>query len=201
MFMDVVDWIIKNSEWLFSGIAAVVIGGFLAVLRSRRKAENLAPMAFSTNNSQNVNVNVNAASSTGPELGPLKPKELVRILFVDDDTTFKVVKILRADGWRSTRIVKDIASLDDPDIRDTDIFFVDIQGVGKILGFKDEGLGLVRALKERFPRKKVVIYSAEATGDRFHGALRLADDRLSKDADPYEFIRTVSTLSQLSAGE
>lgn len=68
----------------------------------------------------------------------------------------------------------------------SDIFFVDIQGVGKKLDFQDEGLGLANALKN----KKVVIYSAENRGDRFHEA----DDSLPKNAEPFQFQQTIENL-------
>jgi HrpA-like RNA helicase len=34
--------------------------------------------------------------------------------------------------------------------------------------FKDQGLGLASALKQNIPKKKLLLYSAEITGDRFH---------------------------------
>lgn len=76
----------------------------------------------------------------------------------------------------------------------SDIFFVDIQGVGKKLDFQDEGLGLANALKNKYPNKKVVIYSAENRGDRFHEALKKADDSLPKNAEPFQFQQTIENL-------
>lgn len=78
-----------------------------------------------------------------------------------DDNQFKVTDILKKSGWLNVKRVKDITSFDDAEIKATNVFFVDIQGVGKTLKFSDEGLGLTQALKEKFPKKKVVIYSAE----------------------------------------
>ena len=63
------------------------------------------------------------------------------------------------------------------------------------MGFHDEGLGLALAIKQKYPKKKVVIYSAETQGDRFHKALREADSFLAKNADPYEFQRLVEEFT------
>lgn len=116
-----------------------------------------------------------------------RKKNNTRILFIDDETTFKLVKILKKSGWLHTKLVKDIDSLDQAEVYQADMIFVDIQGVGVELGFSEQGLGLASALKRKYPEKKIIIYSAEQTGDRFHRALREVDDFLPKDADPYQF--------------
>ncbi len=121
-------------------------------------------------------------------------KSKCKILFIDDEQ-FKVVDILKKAGWINVKKIKDISSLDDLEVRSSHIFFVDIQGVGKALRFQDEGLGLAKALKEKYPDKKVVIYSSENNGDRFHKALRCADEHLAKNADPFEFTQLVEQLS------
>ena len=113
-------------------------------------------------------------------------KSICNILFIDD-RRFEVVDILKKAGWENTRRLNDIESLDSKEIVESHIIFVDIQGFGKKLGFGDEGLGLILALKEKYPEKKVIVYSAEVAGDRFHEALSAADARLKKNADPYQF--------------
>lgn len=113
-------------------------------------------------------------------------KKTCRILFIDD-SQFKVIDILKKAGWLNVKRLKDINNIDDAEVANSDIFFVDIQGVGKALNFSDEGLGLAQALKTKYPKKVVIIYSAENQGNRFHKALKSADATLSKNADPYEF--------------
>ena len=90
---------------------------------------------------------------------------------------------------------KDIDNLDHDIVKNADILFVDVQGVGVSLGFKDEGLGLVEALKEKYPHKKVIIYSVVSQGDRFHNAFNVCDGQLSKDADPYQFQRVLEKFA------
>jgi hypothetical protein len=114
-------------------------------------------------------------------------KKSTSILFIDDDKTFKIVDILKRMGWVNTKIIKDINSLEDPNLVSADVLFIDIQGVGKLLQFKEEGLGLALAIKKRHPKKKIVIYSAQEDGSRFHEALCEADYSLPKTADPMRF--------------
>ena len=50
------------------------------------------------------------------------------------------------------------------------------------------GKKFVETILRDYPQvKKIIIYSAEQTGDRFHKTLREVDGSLPKDADPYQF--------------
>lgn len=121
-------------------------------------------------------------------------KATTRILFIDDNhTEYKIVSILKKAGWTKTKSVKDITDLDSNYVMEADVIFVDINGVGLELSV-DQGLGLASALKRKYPNKKIVIYSAETTGDRFHQALREVDFCLPKNADAYQFINLIENL-------
>mgnify|MGYP001987829082 CR=1 FL=1 len=128
------------------------------------------------------------------ELEPVKDRDLdeikgiCKILFIDDKS-FPVIDILKTAGWCNTTRIKDVDSLEQMEVKEAHILIVDIQGVGKKLKFKDEGLGLILALKEKYPNKKVIVYSAEDQGkiQAFHPGIDAADKRLSKQADPYQF--------------
>lgn len=165
------EWLIDNLKWIFSGVGVFLIG---LLVKSRKMAPKDPPTPL-----------------TQAEL-----KDSVRVLFVDDDTRFKVAKILQNSGWTHTKLIKDVQTLNDTELVDAHIVFVDVQGVGKALGFSEEGLGLAAAIKRHFPNKKVVIYSAETKGDRFHSALREADSFLAKNADPYEFQQLVEIFAE-----
>lgn len=130
-----------------------------------------------------------------PDRSPEDLKKICRILFVDDGE-FDVPDILINSGWKNTKKLTDIESLESLDIVEADIIFVDIAGVGRRLRFADEGLGLISALKRKYPHKKVVVYSATPTGDRFHKGLSDADERLAKNADPFEFETLVEDLAK-----
>lgn len=191
------QWLFDNKEWALGFVAAsaVIIGAYI----QRPKKEKNEPNSHNIVNTLTVNNTIGSSGSSEAKSNSFQPqmvdvKNQKRILFVDDDISFKVVKILKRSGWVNTKIIRDIRSLDDIDVKEADLFFIDIQGVGKSLEFPDEGLGLARALKQKYPNKKLVIYSAEAEGDRFHSAFRLADDQLKKTADPYEFQRVVEQM-------
>lgn len=197
----------ETLSWAFGGIGVAVIGWLLKKLGgySSPKSEATAPQTHtehqSTNNANGNTVSVNLYSSDPPpktsasegddimatEESIEVKKARTKILFIDDEIKFRVVKILQNAGWVHTQLIKDVRSLDQPEVVESKIIFVDIQGVGKELDFKEEGLGLASALKEKYPHKKIIIYSAEQTGNRFHAALRQADKSLAKDADPYQF--------------
>ena len=178
------DWILQNWQFVIGSILVPV----LIAIPWRRN--------FLKNKQQSIiNAPVLPIVSIPDKATIDYKKKHLSILFIDDDTKFKVVKILKNAGWVNTSSVRDIKSLDDQIVKDTHIFFVDIQGVGLALQFNEEGLGLALALKNKYPSKKVVIYSAETKGDRFHEALRKADSFLPKNAEPYEFQQIVEQYS------
>ena len=85
-----------------------------------------------------------------------------------------------------TKNIKDINSIDCPDILLADVIFVDINGVGCKLFPKDQGLGVASQIKTQYPDKYVVIYSAQP--QELHKAFSIVDAVLPKNADPYEYI-------------
>jgi hypothetical protein len=199
------EWIIANKDWFFSGVGVLILGGLVKFFTKPLPTDANSKGLTITNNFSPTNTNafapgeVASQDKSGPILQDEKTlddfKNITRILFIDDDARFKVAKILAKSGWVHTKLIKDAATLDDADIFAADILFIDVQGVGVELGFNDEGLGLALALKSKYPKKKVVIYSAETKGDRFHAALRKADSFLPKNADPYEFQKIVEDFT------
>lgn len=123
-------------------------------------------------------------------------KGICKILFIDDKS-FPLVDILKNEGWKHVTRIKDVDALEQPEVKEANILIVDIQGVGKKLKFKDEGLGLIIALKDKYPSKKVIVYSAEDQGkiQAFHPGIDKADKRLSKNSDPYEFQVVIENFS------
>lgn len=185
-----VDWI-QNNATLGAGIISAIAALIAALIHWARKEEQGPKILI--NNSNTLSSVIGSEAGGGNATGS-GVKDSSKILFIDDDTTFPVIKILKKAGWRNTKVVRDVISLDSQDVQETDLFFVDIQGVGKALHFNDEGLGLALALKNKYPSKKLVIYSSEPRGDRFHQAFRVADDQLAKNAEPYEFQQIVEQL-------
>jgi hypothetical protein len=124
-------------------------------------------------------------------------KNICKILFIDDKK-FPVIDILKNSGWKNTKREKDIESLDQTEVQEAHIIFLDVQGVGKKLGFKEEGLGLLGALSDKYPNKKYIVYSAEEQGklQALHPAFNKADKILRKDSDPYSFQSTVEEYAK-----
>ena len=121
-------------------------------------------------------------------------KKSTNILFVDDQK-FGMTKTVKSAGWHNVLYKKDINSLEDADIRAAHIIFIDINGVAVKLSSK-QGLGLAARIKQTFPEKKVIIYSAETVGDRFDEDLRRVDYCLRKDADPIEYLELISDYAK-----
>lgn len=117
------------------------------------------------------------------------------VLFIDDDNKFKVVKILIDSGWKRTKSVTDIKTLDVPVLKNADIVFVDINGVGKLLNLEYEGLDIALMIKQKYPLKKVIIYSANRNSNSFHKAWDICDFKLEKNALPYQFQNLVEEYS------
>ncbi len=140
--------------------------------------------------------NTNQIDKSSTENTDDRLKGKTKILFIDDNhTEYKMVSILKKSGWINTKSVKDVIDLDDPKVNEADIIFVDINGVGTTM-FQDQGLGLASALKKKYESKKIILYSAEITGDRFHRALREVDGCLSKNAEPYQFINLIEEFAK-----
>ena len=119
-------------------------------------------------------------------------------MFIDDET-FNLTDDLKVkEGWKRIVRISDITSLSQTELIDAHIVCVDIQGVGKELGFPDEGLGLIMAIHNKYPEKKIIMYSAEAQGqvDAFHPAEGIVDARLKKSANRYQFETQLERLAQ-----
>lgn len=187
------------NPWTITIVGGLIVAIFSKWLIKKNKKSDVVN-TVANNNNQTVNIITNQTSfddvqdSTKKMLTIDEKKKLLSILFIDNDTRFKIVKILEKQGYKNINIIKDVTSLEDEIIKTAHIFFVDINDVGLELGFVDQGLGLALKLKEKYPDKKVVIYSAETQGDRFHKALRQVDDFLPKNAEPQDFISLVDSF-------
>jgi len=212
------NFFIKN--WYYFTALLLSFTGVLFGIKNyykKNKKEKISPIqenSFVSNISptinpvNNINVNVNtdnqekkkepenpANSSISRELKIDSLKHKVKILFIDDDKKFNVVKILKDGGWKNTYSVVDIKSVDIPIVKESDIYFVDINGVGKLLGCENEGLDIALMLKQKYPNKKIVIYSASKKTNSFHEAWDKCDFKLEKNALSYQFQSLVEKYS------
>lgn len=158
-------------------IASIAVIFILAIFKPL-KSKICAFLKYLKNRSVNTNIQTTKKSFISTEQ--------YCILFIDDDEELKVSENIKAT-WSNTLTISDCTSINQIEIKNAHVIFVDINGVGKIMNFKDEGLGLAAAIKKSYPQKKVVIYSASKKHDIYHEAVKICDEILRKDASIYEF--------------
>lgn len=181
-----------TNPWTIAVGGTVLAAAIIGVWRFFFKKENTV---ISTT-SQNQNVVVNNFTSPSTTLDSLKKDEEVthnttNVLFIDDDTRFKIVNILRKKSWIKCQVVKDIDDFDNLSLVEADVIFVDIEGVGRILTPQEQGLGMVVEINRRYPHKKLIIYSSQPVRDMTHPAFRVVEGVIHKDAQPSEFLRYI----------
>lgn len=186
-----------TNTWVIGIGTAVIAGLVLAfLLKNKQSASPAAKVSNSSAVSQTVIVNsAHDKEVLTPRRKTSASKDDIKILFVDDDTTFKIIEIIKAAGWKNTSIIDDIKDTDSLEIRSTDIFFIDIKGVAKSLSEKRQGLALAEVIKEKYPKKIVVIYSSDIKGDRSDPALQKVDWFLPKHAEPVAFFNLIEKFS------
>ncbi len=186
------SFFIQNAVWIVP-IVVAIIGAVATCLAAKLKSKDkhdYANMKQVTNTTQNVVVSVNSTQGVleVPEKQrQIVPRNGVGILFIDDEK-FSVIQILRKAGWVNVRSVRDVDTLDDPNIIASSVIFVDIVGVGIKLAFKNQGIGLAAAIKQKYKDKKVWVYSAESKHNIFDADLKVLDGLLPKNAEPIEFM-------------
>jgi len=122
-----------------------------------------------------------------PLLSAEELKKKTHVLFVDDEPVGSLVENIQNAGWTAKQVY-DVENLDCPDVKNADIIFMDYKNVGIKLTPSEEGIGLMKALKRKYPEKHIIFYSGYAgtiPGQTFYG---VADDWIIKSADTYEYI-------------
>ena len=101
------------------------------------------------------------------------------VLFIDDEDRADVIGYLHGESWRCRQLY-DLDSMENPELKDAHIVCIDIRGVGRKLNKEAEGLDLVVSIRNRYPEKKIVLYSSQATHNIFHPANDMIDKRIHK---------------------
>jgi len=123
-------------------------------------------------------------------------KDIARVLIIDDKQS-DLIKPLEREGWKVSQ-VRDIDCITNTSLRDSHILCIDILGVGKKMSFPNEGLGLVGAIREEYPGKRILLYSSVPSHDIFDKAIDLVDKRLLKNGQPYPFVSAIQDLAGLA---
>jgi len=121
-------------------------------------------------------------------------KKTTQILFIDDEDFSTRLSTIREAGW-NVRQVNDIANFDSEEIRNADIIFMDYIGVGKILTPTEEGIGLIKSLKKRYPNKFIIFYSGYAGFIPGHEVHSIVDAWIDKHADSFVYIDQIEAAS------
>lgn len=119
-------------------------------------------------------------------------KDMARVLVIDNKRP-DLVGDLEKEGWR-VKYLDDLDKYNNTDLIDSHVICLDILDVGKKLRC-DSGLGLVEGIKEKYPGKKILLYSSVSKHNIFDVALDKVDKRILKDGQPYQFIRGVEELA------
>jgi hypothetical protein len=146
----------------------------------------------SVSNVINVSMPIESSGDTSsiPRSKPSQPdlqglKGRTHILVIDDEE-FGQIENVKGMGWTNIRTIEDLNDIDSSDAVWADIIFVDVQGVGKMYATKAGGVELLRALRNRYGKKKwLILYSA----NRRYGMEIFesgADAYLPKNARPIE---------------
>ena len=182
-------------------IIIVVVFSIIITINVKKSQQKGNKVEGSSNNQLNGDGNTNITVGTinnqlilpqkeqsKQELSIDQIKSELKVIFVDDKK-FNIVNLLKKNGWKQISYKNDISDLDDPEIREAHVIFLDINGVGIVMNFQNQGMGLCGAIKRKYRNKKrVVLYSGETDGSIFDSDAKMADDTLVKDSDYYQFI-------------
>lgn len=182
-------------------IIIVVVFSIIITINIKKSQQKRNKVEGSSNNQLNGDGNTNITVGTinnqlilpqkeqsKQELSIDQIKSELKVIFVDDKK-FNIVNLLKKNGWKQISYKNDISDLDDPEIREAHVIFLDINGVGIVMNFQNQGMGLCGAIKRKYGNKKrVVLYSGETDGSIFDSDAKMADDTLVKDSDYYQFI-------------
>lgn len=103
-------------------------------------------------------------------------KKKTEILVIDDDS-FTYLETLKRCEYRIDYRA-DIQSLND--VAEYDIILCDVRGVGKFLDSDFQGAFLVKQIREKYPNKIIIAYTASNYDPKFSEFLAFADETVVK---------------------
>jgi DNA-binding NarL/FixJ family response regulator len=99
-------------------------------------------------------------------------------MLVIDDNEFQPEKFLIANGYQIQHKY-DIDTI--KDVEPYDVVLCDISGIGKKLGFTNEGASLIREIHKNYPNKRIIAYTAYTFDPGLNQFFSLADFVAPKD--------------------
>lgn len=191
-----INWIIDNKEWLLSGLGISVLASMKWIIKlfshnKDRDKNSISNVINQTINIDNKDIVDNTENSNERKIK--KSKSTVVILFIDDNKV-SFIQAMKKAGYTIVRYLKDCNNIHIQYVVDADIIFVDVNGVAMTLFPKEQGFGLAKAIKEQYPNKCVVLYSAEP--QYLRKDYNILDSVLPKNSEPYEFIKIIDDWIQ-----
>jgi len=122
-------------------------------------------------------------------------KKQTQVLFIDDEAFDYLLENIRQAGW-NVKQVKEIDNLDSENLKSADVIFIDYKGVGSILTPTEEGIGLLKALRHKYPLKYLIFYSGYAGFIPGHEIHDIANGWITKNADPYVYIERIEEAAK-----
>ena len=122
-------------------------------------------------------------------------KRRTQILFVDDESFENRLNEVRDAGW-NVRQIQDVTNFDSEDIKAANIIFMDYKGVGLVMTASEEGIGLLKQLKKKYPDKKLVFYSGYSGTIPGHEVHNIADRWIQKHVDTVVYVDLIEELAR-----
>lgn len=121
-------------------------------------------------------------------------KKRTQVLFVDDEDFSAKLSSIRGAGWNVNQI-NDVTNFNCEEVKNADIIFMDYVGVGKVLTPSEQGIGLLREIKKRYPGKFIIFLSGYAGLIPGHEVHSIADAWIDKHADSYVYIDQIEAAA------
>lgn len=122
-------------------------------------------------------------------------KKQTRVLLIDNEPLQSLVHDINAAGWNAKQI-NEVENMDSEDLKNADIIFVDFKDVGQVLTPSEEGIGLLKLLKRKYPQKHFIFFSGFAgfiPGQEIHD---IADGWIQKHADLHVYIERIEMAAK-----
>lgn len=112
--------------------------------------------------------------------GPNSISELRKYasILVIDDNEFAPESSLKRNGYQIQHKI-DLDTI--KDVEPYDIILCDISGVGKKLGFKNEGAFIIREIHASYPNKRIIAYTSYTYNPNYNQFFSMADFVAPKD--------------------
>ena len=163
-FNGIAEWISANYIWFLSGIGVTIVSFMFKFIS--KFFRSLFSASDPQTNSNVLNQNITIGDISGSKAQSSKENAI-----------------------QPTRSKSSIDQIDCNQVVESEVIFVDINGVGKNLFPTDQGLGLAVAIKKKFPHKCIVLYSAEQ--HYLKNEFRILDGILPKNSETYEFVKII----------